>query len=86
MTDVAEIARGLTKAQRDALDNADKMNSTIYGPNVFVVSAGGATVAMCKKDLIANREFRSLTGRTRRAFALTKTGLAVRDYLKEQQG
>jgi hypothetical protein len=79
---VAEIAGRLSKAQREAIAGAAKMNSFMYGPDIYEVRAGGATVAMCKKGLIREWAFRSITGKSRRIYVLTVTGLAVRAHLK----
>lgn len=78
---IAEIAKGLTKAQRAAIDNAIQKPAAMYGDDVFEVNPGGSTIAMCKKGLIADREFRGLTGRSRRGYTLTKRGHALRAHL-----
>jgi len=79
---VAEIAGRLSKAQREAVAGAQQMTPFMYGPDIYEVRAGGATVAMCKKGLIRDREFRSLTGKSRRTYVLTPLGLAVRNFIQ----
>ncbi len=82
--EIDAIVRGMTKAQRDAVTDASAMPVLFYGEGVWEVRAGGATVALCKKGVIRSREFRSLTGRTRRGYVLTPRGLAVRARLMEK--
>lgn len=84
MTDVAEIARGLTKAQQKRLEGIHKLNelglswSSKYG-DVSLHTSKATTRVLLDMGLIESFPMTS-SGR------LTRTGLAVRDYLKEQQG
>lgn len=62
--EAAEVAKGLTRAQDKAVRAAAPMNSILYGPGAFEVRAGGATVAMYKKGLIREREWRKVGKRS----------------------
>jgi hypothetical protein len=87
MTEPSEAERAaekLTAAQRAAILNARTRYDLGFG-SFEEVRAGGATVALCKKGLIRSREVSGLTGRSRRAYALTVTGLAVRREIIKQQ-
>ena len=84
MTDVAAIVAKMTDAQKRAVLGATIRYSlgAFPGTEPMQVNAGGATVALCNKALIRDRDVQSLSGRRTRIYALTPLGLAVRAYLE----
>jgi len=80
---IEELARGLTEAQKRAVMEARKMPEVLHGDDCYEVKAGGATIALRQKCIIRPREFRRITGRTRRGYTLTPLGLTLRSHLEK---
>lgn len=84
MSDPAEIAAKLTKAQREAvLEARERLSLGSMGDAPLQVNAGGATAALVRKGIIREIQITSLTMRRSRIYALTPLGLAVRRHLLE---
>ena len=83
MTEIETIAKGLTKAQREALlaacrsANLDNYDAVIW-PN-------RSRRSLVDKGLVSAAFVQTKSGRLLNAQAVTNKGLAVRDYLKQQE-
>lgn len=77
------IAGRLTKAQRRMFEHAMDRRSEIYGVNAVEVSPGSSARPLIRLGLIREREWRGLSGLSRRGYGLTPLGLAVRAILME---
>lgn len=80
--DVAAIAAGLTKAQREALVAAQHRDAAAYGVSGFE-PFGRSLSSLKKRGLAASKVWRSATGRSRVGVILTPLGLAVRHHLEQ---
>ncbi len=78
MTDVAKIAAGLTKAQREAIAKAAGRygKPPLYGVTIKTLARKGLAVVWVERPTHSHDDDYGM------AF-LTPLGLAVRDYLKE---
>lgn len=85
MTDVAQIVAGLTDGQRKCIAAAKYLDPRAYGVSGWEVSGRSAN-SLSLRGLVAGREIRSFTGRSRRGIVLTDVGLAVRTALLSKDG
>lgn len=80
MTDVAEIARGLTKAQREALLHPEAGGCTYGWTRMRTAEALAARKLVRRENGLGDLFFPT----TNIKWPLTMIGARVRDYLKEQ--
>lgn len=78
MTDIEAIARGLTKAQRDALVSRPRPHDVWGNPDQYcVISRNGTVSALYGRRMIE-------LGGSNVHFRLSDLGLAVRHYLENR--
>lgn len=80
MTDLDKLAKGLTEAQRRAVLEARLRQGLTGEP--YQVNAGGATLALYRKNLARETEVQSISGRRSRIWVLTPLGLALRQHIE----
>ncbi len=79
MTDLSQLAKSLTKAQREALHFASE--HPVYG---WVCRPGRSSTGMAEKGLIGRFYITSMSGNPTGYRQLTPTGAALRAHLKGQ--
>lgn len=88
MTDdeAREVAGRLTVAARRAMMIATKRPEQLYGADAYEVSPGSCRKALEREGLIFPREWRGLTGSSRRGYAATPNGLLARILQENRDG